>query len=220
MADIQPLTDDKKFDDRGIPLKSDYPAKIQIPVLYSVFATIFLIIGLGIAFAVYKLGATSKYDAKISLLASYDLGWVYVGFFCVKLGVLMININLGVARKAAKINVPDQHVYKVYTPEGAPPLGYALMESEGALGAFNRAQRAYQNYLENAPLFVAYYLLAGFVFSFPTFITGIYYAVTRLVATFGYTSSPNSRLAGNVLGNIGVMVLEGFVLVAGIKALM
>eukprot|EP00446_Apocalathium_sp_SHHI-4_P061209 CAMPEP_0177424038 /NCGR_PEP_ID=MMETSP0368-20130122/72223_1 /TAXON_ID=447022 ORGANISM="Scrippsiella hangoei-like, Strain SHHI-4" /NCGR_SAMPLE_ID=MMETSP0368 /ASSEMBLY_ACC=CAM_ASM_000363 /LENGTH=219 /DNA_ID=CAMNT_0018894165 /DNA_START=73 /DNA_END=728 /DNA_ORIENTATION=+ len=153
-------------DARGIPLKSDYPEGLPVPALYAIFTTVFTAICLGIAFAIYKFGSTEKYDKKIEVLTAYDLGWVYLVMFAVKLGMFGININLGVARKAAKVNVPDQHVYKVHTPGDASPLGFVLMESEGDLGRFNRAQRAYMNYLESAPLFFVYVLLAGFVFPF------------------------------------------------------
>merc|ERR1711963_1275128 len=97
-------------DERGIPTKSDYPAA-PVPVLYSVATTLFGAIGVGIAFAIYTFGASSKYDAQISVLASYDLGWMYLGLPVIKIGILVININLGMNRKAAKVNVPDQQVY-------------------------------------------------------------------------------------------------------------
>jgi len=207
-------------DARGIPLKSDFPEGLPVPALYVIFTTVFTTICLGIAFAIYKFGSTEKYDKKIELLTAYDLGWVYLVMFAVKLGMFGININLGVARKAAKVNVPDQQVYKVHTPDDASPLGFVLMESEGDLGRFNRAQRAYMNYLESAPLFFVYVLLAGFVFPFPTFVTGFYYAVMRIVAAVGYTQEPKGRMAGNMLGNLGSGVLEGMVIIAGVKAVM
>mmetsp|Transcript_96422 Transcript_96422/g.241751 ORF Transcript_96422/g.241751 Transcript_96422/m.241751 type:complete len:220 (+) Transcript_96422:59-718(+) len=208
----------KGVDERGIPLKSDYPP-LPIPVLYIGFTLVSLAISLGIAFAVYELGPTTKYDAKITLLASYDLGWVYLGLFVVKLALLSININLGISRQKSKVNVPDQQVYKVYTPEGSPSLGYVLMEKDGDLGRFNRAQRALMVHLEQSPFFLVFFLLAGFVFPFPTFVTGCFYSVMRVTSAIGYTVAPQGRIAGNMLGSLGASLLDAFVIFAGFKAL-
>ena len=49
-------------------------------------------------------------NVKISILSIYDLGWLYLGIFLVKSLQLPININLGSARNALKVNVPDQQV--------------------------------------------------------------------------------------------------------------
>eukprot|EP00931_Biecheleriopsis_adriatica_P104591 TRINITY_DN79255_c0_g1_i1.p1 TRINITY_DN79255_c0_g1~~TRINITY_DN79255_c0_g1_i1.p1 ORF type:complete len:220 (+),score=49.69 TRINITY_DN79255_c0_g1_i1:44-703(+) len=219
MASNEPLANGRSVDDRGIPLKSDYP-NAPVPVLYVTFTTVFTAIAVAIGLAVFHYGPTEKYAAKIAILREYDLGWMYLGFFIVKVGGFCINMNLGVARKAAKINVPDQQVYKVHTPDGAPELGYVLMEKEGVLGKFNRAQRAYMNYLEQAPVFVAYFLMGGFVFSFPTFVAGVCFSVARLTSAIGYTHSPNGRMAGNIFGGLCMGVLEGFVLIAGVKAVL
>mmetsp|Transcript_22979 Transcript_22979/g.48860 ORF Transcript_22979/g.48860 Transcript_22979/m.48860 type:complete len:218 (+) Transcript_22979:88-741(+) len=205
-------------DERGIPTKSDYPP-LPVSVLYCLFNFILGAIGVGIALAIYSFGADSKYDAKISLLAGYDLGWAYLALVVIKLGVLVININLGVNRKIAKVNVPDQQVYSVYTGSSAP-LGYVLMEKEGDLGRFNRAQRALQNLFEQLPMFIAYCAAAGFVFPFPSFVLTCYFMVMRAVSAVGYTSRPGGRMAGNMLGGIGMETLQGLVLVAGVKAIM
>ncbi|CAE8585090.1 unnamed protein product, partial [Polarella glacialis] len=186
---------------RGIPLKSDADS-VKIPVFYLGLTIVFGGIGLAVACAIYTYGVTAKYEKKIGMLAEYDLGWVYLGLIVVKLGVMLININLGIQRKAAKINVPDQQVYSVYVEPGKPVFGYVLMEKEGALGCFNRAQRALQNFLEQAPMMLAMFFAAGFVFPFPAFVLAACFMGARVAAAVGYTTAPGGRMAGNILGTL------------------
>jgi uncharacterized membrane protein YecN with MAPEG domain len=212
--------EDDVVDANGIPLKSSYDAMpLPVPILYTVFTSVFMAIGQGIAFAIYM--TSSKYDSKVDVLAVNGLGWIYVGLVVLHRGcTLGIGCVLGSARKEAKVNVPDQQVYSVYTKPGQPKLGYVLMEKEGVLGRFNRAQRALQNFLESAPFVLTFFLLAGFVFPFPAFCLACFYAAARLISAIGYTHSPDGRMAGNLLGMLGLTVMEALVLQAGIRAIM
>ena len=211
--------EDDVVDANGIPLKSSYDRMpLPVPILYTIFTFVFMAIGQCLAYAIYM--TSSKYDAKIALLAANGLGWIYVGLVVLHRGcTLGIGSVLGSARKGAKVNVPDQQVYSVYTKPGQPKLGYVLMEKEGPLGRFNRAQRALQNYLESAPFVLAFFLLSGFVFPFPTFCLGCFYSIARMVAAIGYTNSPDGRMAGNMLGMLGMTTMEALVLLAGVVAI-
>lgn len=207
------------FDERGIPTKSDYPGNMSVAVMYGIFSTILTAIGLGIAFAVHGFGSTSKYDAKIDTLAVGDYGWVYMALVVMKVCHLVTGVNLGTSRKECKVNLPDQHVYKVYQPNGDKPIGYVLMETEGTIGRFNRAQRAVQNNVEIMPLIVANFFLAAYVFPFPAFVALAWFGVCRVVYAYGYTLAPKSRMSGTMLAMFGQQTLEGLVLLAGVKAL-
>eukprot|EP00658_Telonema_sp_P-2_P026033 TRINITY_DN204_c0_g1_i2.p1 TRINITY_DN204_c0_g1~~TRINITY_DN204_c0_g1_i2.p1 ORF type:complete len:222 (-),score=61.55 TRINITY_DN204_c0_g1_i2:407-1072(-) len=205
-------------DAKGIPVKSTYPEGISVPLMYTLFNSVLTAIGVGIAyFAVYRQNSV-KADAKIQLLASYELGWIYIGAWVLKVGQLLMNMVLGSARKKAKVNVPDQQVYKVKGAQGSS-LGYVMMEQDGALGAFNRAQRALQNYNEIYTQFAVYFLLAGLVFPFPVFVIGCLFAAFRVFGAVGYTGSADGRMGGNMLSFATVSVLEGLVLVAGVQAI-
>lgn len=192
---------------------------MPVPVLYTVMNTIFICVGLSIAFAIYTFGSTSRYDSKIDTLATGDLGWAYLAMLVMKIFSAATNVNLGVARQESKVNVPDQQVYKVHTGS-EKPLGYVLMEKEGVLGRFNRAQRALQNNVEVMPAFLANFLLGAYVFPFPAFVAATWYGLCRLVYAIGYTRDPKSRIAGTMLAQIGNQSIEGMVLLAGAKAIM
>ena len=101
-------------DAKGIPLKSPYPEGTSVVRLYSVMTFILTAIGALIAyFTCYYTDA--KVDAanrKIAMMAEYELGWLYLGIFLIRILALPMNISLGSARNASKAGLPDQHVYK------------------------------------------------------------------------------------------------------------
>ena len=211
--------EDDQVDANGIPLKSSYDRMpLPVPVMYCIVTLVALALGQICAYPLYSYDV--KYEAKINLLAAHGLGWIYIGLVVLFRGcTLGIGSVLGSARKEAKVNVPDQQVYSVYTKPGQPKLGYVLMEKDGALGRFNRAQRSLQNYVESAAFVVALFVLSGFVFPFQTFCIGCFFAVARIVSAIGYTHSPDGRMAGNILGMLAMGVMEALVLVAGVKAI-
>jgi len=207
-------------DQKGIPLVASHPAvKMGIPIwtFYLLFNCILLSIGLAITkFVVLPLEAKSA--DKIATLASADLGWVYLGAWVLKLGQMMIGVNLGTARTVAKVEVPDQQVYQVKGVAGAS-LGYVLMETEGAIGEFNRAQRALQNYNESAPLLLLMFVLAGYVAPFAVFLCTCTYSAGRVINAIGYTSAADSRIPGTLIGALASNAIDSVVLVAGLSAL-
>lgn len=209
-------------DAKGIPLTHDHPASkvgLPIPVFYVFITTVFLSISMSIAyFAIYNTLNKPKFDKKIELLASFSLGWLYIGSYVLKLGQLIQGIRLGQARSQSKAALPDQHVYKVQGAAGSS-LGYVLMENEGDHGVFNRAQRAVQNYNEQFPLFVLYFVLASFVFPFEAFSLACGWAATKVLSTMGYTAAVDSRMPGTVLSIFCVGTLEALVLISGVGAI-
>ena len=83
-------------------------------MLYCTFTTVLALIGLGFAYAVYTFGSTGKYSAKIDILAKNGLGYMWLGLVIMRMGLIPINIKLGMARKESKVNVPDQQVLRPY----------------------------------------------------------------------------------------------------------
>ena len=86
-------------DAKGIPLKSPYPEGTSVVRLYSVMTFILTAIGALIAyFTCYYTDA--KVDAanrKIAMMAEYELGWLYLGIFLIRILALPMNISLGSA---------------------------------------------------------------------------------------------------------------------------
>ena len=136
------MTGKEETDSKGIPLKGPYPPNLNVALLYSAMTSIFLgVTGSACYFTIVKDNEAA--NAKLQLLAQYDLGYLYAALVCLYLGQFAMSINASNARKHCKVKTPDQHVYEVKGAEGSK-LGYVLMDTEGVNGRFNRAQRAVQ----------------------------------------------------------------------------
>mmetsp|Transcript_38826 Transcript_38826/g.97245 ORF Transcript_38826/g.97245 Transcript_38826/m.97245 type:complete len:217 (-) Transcript_38826:140-790(-) len=201
----------------GLPGKSPYPPGINnIPSFYMGINGVELAVGQAFAHAVYTFGQTSEFQGKISTIAAQGLGWMYMGMTVWRLANVAVAINLGSARFKAKISNPDQHVYKVYG-SGENNSGYVLMEEEGAIGEFNRAQRAHMVNVEGSARQLSLFFLASFVFPLPTFICACLCAFSRIQSCLGYVKSADSRMS--MLGMFGNAFMDGLVLYAAWRAL-
>lgn len=210
-------------DAKGIPLKSPYPEGTSVTLLYSVMTIIITAIGTAIAyFSSYFTESNIEIaNSKIAIISQYDLGWLYLGIFLVGKLTLPIQISLGSARKASKAGLPDQHVYKVMgTSEGSSKLGYVLMENDGVHGAFNRAQRALQNYHENFPGVVVQYLAASFVFPRNAFICMMIWQISSCIGAVGYKNDVKGRMKGRLPSYFALSTLSGMVLIVALKSLL
>ena len=207
-------------DAKGIPLTADHPAiGMGIPIwsFYLIFNSVLTSLGLLLVVFVV-LPSDPRAADKISSLISLGFGWTYLGAWVLKFCQMIIGINLGTARAKSKVGVPDQHVYQVKGAEGSK-LGYVLMETEGAHGDFNRAQRALQNLNENLPQFIAMYLLASYVCPKAVFVCACVFGFGRVMGAIGYTGSAAGRLGGTMIGVLGTSVIDCVVLRVGIAAI-
>lgn len=215
------MKDQLEVDSRGIPLKrSAYHPFTSVPLFYVVLYTILYSIAIPIVY--YGILQRNTNDhVKLAILAEYDLGYLYMTAFILKIGYLIMFINLGFAKHKSRVNLPDQHVYKVMGSKAKESdLGYVLLEQEGVLGRFNRAQRAVQNYHETYPQMVLYIVLAGFVYPFEVMIVSAVFALVRVMSAIGYTQVRDGRLPGYMLSLVTVSVLEVVVVVSGYRSIM
>ena len=210
-------------DAKGIPLKSPYAEGTSVTLFYSVMTIIITAIGTAIAYfsSYFTESTVEKADSKIAVISQYDLGWLYLGIFLVGKLTLPIQISLGSARKASKAGLPDQHVYKVMgTSEGSSKLGYVLMENDGVHGAFNRAQRALQNYHEIFPGVVVQYVAASFVFPRNAFVCMMIWQISSCIGAVGYKNDVKGRTKGRLPSYFAMATLSGMVLIVALKSLL
>lgn len=103
---------------------------------------------------------SARIQEKMLLVRKYDLSVVFVGYYLIFLARAYVQINSNGARAAARVDRPDQHVYQIMAESG--PLSgapYVLMTNVGAIGRFNRAQRACFNIDESLPLFMVGFMM-------------------------------------------------------------
>mmetsp|Transcript_34832 Transcript_34832/g.68323 ORF Transcript_34832/g.68323 Transcript_34832/m.68323 type:complete len:213 (-) Transcript_34832:46-684(-) len=207
----------KETDKRGIPTKGPYPPGVKsIPMFYGAITGISLVVGQAFAHGVYTFAGTSAFDAKLTTLAAQGLGWMYLGMGAFKACSMGVAVILGTWRNESKVGNPNQHVYKTFGSSDSTP--YVLMEEEGVIGKFNRAQRAHMVMVEGLPLLLANFLLAAFVFPLPAFLCAVVFSVTKVQSAAGYVKDTDSRMSiGNIFAGA---FIEGLTLYAGWRALM
>lgn len=178
-----------------------------------------------LAFGLYFLGAEVFkqkvfYDSKFNLIHEWQLGWVYLSVLILKWTRDALIVNANGARAEARVDRPDQHVYKIMDQDGnnkdAP---YVLMAGTGPQGRFNRAQRGVFNGDESLPLVLVATLLTSFVFG--PMICIVLLLVSFGAITFGckYKEASNSRGAGFLPRMIGEGLVFGLLIVCTIKGL-
>eukprot|EP00438_Fugacium_kawagutii_P013446 Skav225987 [mRNA] locus=scaffold4003:53946:61425:+ [translate_table: standard] len=146
-----------------------------------VLLTVPRLIGFGIGFAIYKFGATSKYDAKLKGFTAEDgYCWLYMAVYIFSVMVSFINLLLGcygtrhVALTAGNLRA-NMFIYRL--DDGSKKQGATVAQladqcqEGGGIGEYNRANRSLGHFVENiAGRFLALIPFAGYIFAFPTFI--------------------------------------------------
>ena len=235
---------------RGLPVLDEDALKYRTS--YDKVSCFFVVgfhgIGLAQAYAVHQAGDTALYDAQIALLRSINAGWMYVCIVVFGLLTMVLNyfpmhykhkvVHSADDQAALKIKFlsnlsgPNQQIYKMLSsePNGKPTeeerkRGYVVVENEGAIGAFNRANRSMHNFVENNVATGARILCCAFVFPFPTFVTTCFYFVGRVMHQIGYSDpvgfNSTVRLVGFILFTelLGEVPQLGMCLYGGIMAL-
>jgi hypothetical protein len=186
----------------------------RLPVIGQVFAwaTYFLM----------TLVADQKalYDAKFAILHQYQLGYVYLAVVFLTIARKLLIINANGARAPARVDRPDQHIYKIMASDGSlKDAPNVLMATTGAAGRFNRAQRAVFNMDETLPLVLANTFLAGAIFG--PVVAGLAFLVAygRVKFGKGYKVSNAGRGKGLLIAFLTEAWIEGLVVLCTVKAL-
>jgi len=158
-------------------------------------------------------------DTKIAFLHQFDLGYVYLAVYITSLARQRIIVNANATRAAARVDRPDQHVYKLMDPRSSSTAPYVLMATSGWAGKFNRAQRGAFNTDETLPHHLVNTLLAGAVYGPAIMPLALLSAYGRIKFALLYTESADKRGAGFLPALVGEQWTGGLVLLTAIKAI-
>lgn len=210
---LQPLTD-KTPTEAAEAKKYAKMLLCMVPVIGQVLAWGAYFLG-GLA-----LGQQSLYDEKFAFIHRYELGYLFLAAWIMGITRQGLVINANAARAAARLDRPDQHVYKVMAGSGAlKDAPYVLMAGTGPQGRFNRAQRGVYNTDETLPLYLADTLLAGSVFGPMILPLVLLWVFGRLTFALKYKQAVKARGAGFAPSMIAEKWTENLVLVCAIKAI-
>eukprot|EP00439_Symbiodinium_sp_Y106_P055377 s232_g7.t1 len=183
--------------ENGLP---DVPADKKMPPnFFLILIPITFAMGQVFAWPIYLFGDRKAYDAKIDILATYNLGWLYLSLFVVYYTKQFVSQQASMERNAASVMLPNQSVHKVMVKEGATALPYVLLEETGPVGRANRAQRGFENLMEYLPMYLAYLFANGFVYPFPAFVNACVFLFARVKYARDYTVSTEARQGGFML---------------------
>lgn len=135
-------------------------------------------------------------------------------------------LNANGARAACRLGRPDQHVYKIMSDSAGSnsvPSGtladapYVLMAGTGAVGRFNRAQRAAANMDESIALFATGTLLSASVFGPLGFAVALLQAWGRITFANKYKEDAGMRLSGFIPAIASEHIGAALILYVGVR---
>uniref|UniRef100_A0A7S1SKC4 Uncharacterized protein n=1 Tax=Tetraselmis chuii TaxID=63592 RepID=A0A7S1SKC4_9CHLO len=166
-------------------------------------------------------GQATAVSVKLDFIRQHQLGYLYLTWFVVFLAKAYASINANGARAPARVDRPDQHVYQIMAESG-PLAGspYVMMTTTGAVGRFNRAQRACGNMDEGMPLFVSGLLLQGAVFGPLAACIATLYMYGSVRFANDYKVDPSKRIHGFMCAMIAQYLSCGLVTVVAFQTLL
>jgi len=218
--DLEEETEDEAEEDlemlsqKGMPEKAPYEG-INPFVMFPVFMVVQLGVGWLIGWGIYALGDKDLYDSKFANLKANNLGYFYLAGLITVLIPNFLQVFVMYGRKEGHVDNPDQYVYKTIKDEA-----YVMLEMDGPVGRFNRAQRGVDNFRETYSAHVMLVLLAGYVFPQMTLAIVVWIGAGRAAYSALYVKAASSRGPGLAMAQLGSTALTGMVLFAAIKALM
>jgi len=165
------------------------------------------------------LGQQELYDKKFAFLRENQLGYVFLAVWIVSMTRATVVCLANGARGPARVDRPDQHVYKIMAADGSlKDAPFVMMVNTGPQGRFNRAQRGVFNLDESLPLVLVNVLLAGSVFGPVVACLCLLIAYGRVIFAAKYRNAAKERGAGFGLTMIGEKWIEGLVLLSAIMS--
>ena len=113
---------------------------------------VFLGVGYGIAYSIYKFGSTDTYDARVAILKDYELHWMYLSAFCWSLLVLFTNqypMQYKSKIMSSKGNLrSNMFIYQFAVQDESKSA--VVLNQDGDIGLYNRGNRALYHFVENS----------------------------------------------------------------------
>merc|ERR1712216_884039 len=175
------------------------------PLLLLVFTIVPALIGFGIAMAIFTWGSTAAYTAKIATCG--DMVWVFASLIVFNRAVAFINSYPAMISKAKIMRQDSKNlranpfIYQTIGT-GAVKNTTIVLQDEGDVGEYNRANRSVHHMVENSLPFAGSIFLVGSYFPFPVFVLTCVWAVGRTAHQIGYTTGYGGHGAGFMLSMI------------------
>ncbi|CAK4638223.1 hypothetical protein LEN26_003365 [Aphanomyces euteiches] len=204
--------------DSGLPAMKDDEKKVSyIPV--AVFFIVPLLIGTGIAYAIYSK-ERSTFDKRIQVLAANDMHWgalavVVLGRTLSFLNTYPMVFKSQIMRFSSGNLRSNPFIFKAI---GKNAKDNAIVFNEdGAIGAYNRANRSLQHLTETFGVLVAGLAVACQVFPFPVFVAVCVFGLARIMHQVGYTLGFGYHALGFWVAFFALATIEGLLFLIALK---
>ncbi|CAK0903725.1 unnamed protein product [Prorocentrum cordatum] len=224
----QPLMSDGA---NGLPVADEAEKSKASAKSVKMISAIFVVghaISFGLAFAIYKLGSTSKYDsaAKAAFNADGSGMGAYAFFSAVVYSMLTWWLNMYPLIPKSRVMLQNKQMRSnmyIYQVNGSSPSEQpaVLLDETGDVGMYNRANRSMHHFTEwtGGVLFTS--LCCIHVYPFPVFVLIVVLAVGRVLHQNGYATGGYGKHApGFMLAIASYTTIEMLCLIAGVRQLM
>lgn len=168
----------------------------------------------------YLGGQKEMLDEKFAFVHKYQLGYVFLTTSILSLGRKLLVIEANAARAPARVDRPDQHVYKVMAADGAmKDAPYVMMANTGLVGRFNRAQRGVFNTDEALPMVLVNSTLTASIFGPVVAAIAALGSWGRVKFGKGYKESNKGRMGGMLPAFLAEGWIENLALLCAIKGI-
>jgi len=108
----------------------------------------------------------------------------------------------------------------IYKEAGSKDTNHIVLDTEGVIGSYNRANRSLTHFTENSLPIVLCIMLSGRVFAFPTFVLTAVFCGGRVMHQVGYASiGYGAHAPGFLAASLSAAILQGFCLLIAAKNL-
>lgn len=202
---------------QALPTIKD-PKSDVMPVIF--FSSVPLLIGTGVAWCIFNFGATAKYEARVTEVVAKELHWAMAALCVLGRCVAIVNI-LPVIWKHKIMTLTSGNLRSnpfIYTAVGDDAAPHnVVLETEGDIGKYNRANRSLHHMIENFAVVVAGIFAASQVFPFPTFIVTCLFSIGRVAHLVGYTYGYGKHAPGFALSTTATSTIEGMLALIALK---
>eukprot|EP00242_Pyramimonas_sp_CCMP2087_P003729 CAMPEP_0198212460 /NCGR_PEP_ID=MMETSP1445-20131203/26160_1 /TAXON_ID=36898 /ORGANISM="Pyramimonas sp., Strain CCMP2087" /LENGTH=219 /DNA_ID=CAMNT_0043886909 /DNA_START=132 /DNA_END=791 /DNA_ORIENTATION=+ len=186
--------------------------------MVSAMSVIPVLIGSGIAFAIYTFGDTAAYTKKIALVTQFEMHYAYLAAFIFSRMVNFINVypmiwkSRVMKMKSGNLRA-NMSIFREYNSDKV-----VVLDDGPDTGRYNRANRSLTHLTENGMGLCVGMLLACFCFPFPTLVLICAFAVGRLSHQIGYSNyGYGAHGAGFGIATVAAVTLDGLLLGVAMK---
>lgn len=195
----------------GLPIVGEQDKKVNLlPIV--VMMLLPLAVGIGLAYGIYFI-SKADYDPRLEAIAA-DSGkfWLYLAPVIFGRTSTFINMYPAVRWKSQlglQGNIrANMYIFKQIGDSA--PANAVVLETEGDVGSYNRANRSLHHMVENFGLLLMATYMCGQVFPVAVLILVALFCVGRIVHQIGYTKGYGGHGMGFLLSNmIALPLIEG-----------